>query len=176
MACNTMGSNLIDRMIRAARLDPHAYEEVEADEDATAQAALIVVLAAVAAGIGTLEGGVVGILVGIAAALIGWAAYATVAYFVGTRLFATAETSSNIGELLRTLGFAQSPQLLLVLGFVPVLGILVRLVVFVWVLFTTVVAIRQALDFDTMRAIGTALVAVIALVVINVLVFLLFGV
>jgi Yip1 domain len=166
---------MIDRMIRAARLDPQAYEEVEADENATLQAAIVVVLAAVAAGIGALEGGVAGILFGIVAGLIGWIAYATAAYFVGTKLFATEETSASVGELLRTLGFAQTPRLLLVLTFIPVVGLLIGLAVFIWIIFTTVVAIRQALDFDTLRAVGTAIVSVLVLFVVSLLFFLLFG-
>ena len=39
-------------MIRAARLDPHLYEEVERDASATGQAALVVIIVSLAAGIG----------------------------------------------------------------------------------------------------------------------------
>ncbi|MEX2236050.1 MAG: YIP1 family protein [Dehalococcoidia bacterium] len=166
---------MIDRMIRAARLDPQAYEEVEADEDATAQAAIIVVLAAIASGIGAIDGGIGGVIGLIIAGLLGWVVYAALVYFVGTRLFATAETSSNVGELLRTLGFAQTPRLLLFTGFIPVIGLIIAIIVFVWILFTTMVAIRQALDFSTGRAIGTALVAVLALAIVQIVLYLILG-
>ena len=53
---------MIERIIGALRLDPHTYEEVEADTSATKQAALIVVMVAIASGIGGLSGGVAGIL------------------------------------------------------------------------------------------------------------------
>ena len=83
----TRQSSLIDRMVRAAMLDEQLYEEVEHDQSATRQAMLVVVLGAIAAGIGVLDGGLLAIVVGIVAALIGWAIYAFVAYWVGTHIF-----------------------------------------------------------------------------------------
>lgn len=166
---------MIDRMIRAARLDSNAYEEVEADENATVQAAIIVILASLAAGIGLAEEGIGYILLGVAAALLGWVASAAIIYFVGTRLFATEATSSSVGELLRTLGFAQTPGILRILNFIPVVGLIISLGVFIWIILTTVVAIRQALDFSTARAIGTALVAVLVQFVIAVIIALIVG-
>ena len=41
-----------DRMIRAAKLDVHLYEEVEADQAAMGQAMGVVILSSAAAGIG----------------------------------------------------------------------------------------------------------------------------
>ncbi|HEX5939886.1 MAG TPA: YIP1 family protein [Dehalococcoidia bacterium] len=166
---------MVDRMIGAARLDQHAYEDVERDEDATAQAAIIVVLAALAAGIGALDGGIDALIGLVIAGIFGWLVYAAVAYFVGTRFFAGTETASSVGELLRTLGFAQTPRLLLVLAFIPVLGILLSIAVFFWILLTTVVAIRQALDFSTGRAVATAIVSVLVLFVVQLIVVLIFG-
>ena len=43
---------LFERMMRAARLDVNLYEEVEADLTATSQAATVVGIVAVCAGIG----------------------------------------------------------------------------------------------------------------------------
>ncbi len=151
-------ASMIDRMIRAARLEPQVYEEVEHDQSATGQALLVVVLGAVAAGIGALSGGVVG--------LIGWAVYAFIAYWVGTKIFKGPHTEATWGELLRTLGFASSPRVLLVLGIIPVVGLLIGLVVFIWWVIATVIAIRQALDFDTGRAIVTAVVSVVPTLVV----------
>jgi len=163
-------ASMIDRMIRAARLEPQVYEEVEHDQSATRQAMLVVVLGAIAAGIGALSGGVIGLIVGIVAGLISWAVYAFIAYWVGTNFFKGPHTEATWGELLRTLGFASSPRVLLVLGIIPVVGLLIGLVVFIWMLITTVIAIRQALDFDTGRAIATAVVSWLALFVVYVIV------
>ena len=162
----TRQSTLVDRIIRAAKLDPQVYEEVEHDPSATGQAILVVVLGAIAAGIGFLYGGIDAFIVGIVLALVGWAVYAFVAYWVGTTIFKGPHTEATWGQLLRTLGFANSPRLLLVLGVIPVIGLIIALAVFVWVLIATVIAIRQALDFDTGRAIGTAVVSLLAQFVI----------
>lgn len=150
------GSTMVDRMIRAAKLEDAVYEEVEHDQSATVQAFWVVVIASVAAGIGGLAAGLTGLIVGVIAALIGWGAYAYVCYWIGTRVLAGPQTSATWGELLRTLGFASSPRVLLVLAFIPVIGLAIAIVVLVWTLVTTVVAVRQALDFDTGKAIVTA--------------------
>jgi hypothetical protein len=163
--------SIIDRMIRAARLDPQVYEEVEHDRSATGQAILVVVLGAIAGGIGALSGGIAGLVVGVVASLVGWAVYAFIAYWVGTNIFKGPHTEATWGQLLRTLGFANSPRVLMVLVIIPVVGIIVGLAVFIWLLFTTVIAIRQALDFDTWRAIATAVVSLLAQVVIYSVVF-----
>lgn len=159
------GNPFGDRVIGVLRLDPRAYEEIEHDQSATTQALTVVLLAAIAQGIGALGGdenqgnGFVG---GIVGALITWVLFSVVAYFVGTTLFATPNTSATIGQVLRTIGFAQAPKLLLVLGFIPVVGGFVGLVAWVWFAATAIIALRQALDFDTARAVGTAVVALIA--------------
>jgi len=63
-------ADLINRMKRAAKLDPDLYEEVEADNTAMGQATLVVVLASLAAGIGSIsQGGSAGVVWGTIAAL-----------------------------------------------------------------------------------------------------------
>ena len=65
------------------------------------------------------------------------------------------------------LGFAQAPGVLYVLGVVPLLGSLATVIVGIWILVTSVVAIRQALDFGTGRAIATALLGFIPYVILR---------
>jgi hypothetical protein len=66
-------ADMINRMMRAAKLDPGLYEEVEADRDAMGQAMGVVLLASLAAGIGNLaRGGAMGLVVGVLSALLGW--------------------------------------------------------------------------------------------------------
>ncbi len=166
----TSQASIIDRMIRAARLEPQVYEEVEHDQSATTQAMLVVVLGVIAGGIGALSLGIEGLILGIIFLLVGWAVYAYAAFWLGTNIFKGPHTSATWGELLRTLGFASSPRVLLVLGIIPVVGGLIWPVVFVWWVIASVIAIRQALDFDTGRAIATAVVSVLpTLVVMSVL-------
>jgi hypothetical protein len=52
-----------------------------------------------------------------------------------------------------------------VLGIIPFLGGLINWVVMVWMLVCGVIAIRQALDFDTAKAILTALIGWLVLLI-----------
>ncbi|MBV9110755.1 MAG: hypothetical protein JO306_15190, partial [Gemmatimonadetes bacterium] len=97
--------SLIERMIGAAMLDTSVYEEVEADRSATGQAAIVVTIVAVCAAIGNYAHGGNGIIGGIISAFIGWLIMAALTYFIGTKLFGG---TADMGEMLRTLGFAQS--------------------------------------------------------------------
>lgn len=142
-----------DRMKGAAMLDVATYEEVEHNADLTTQAAIVVLIAAVARGIGGFNQGENGIIVGVVAALFSWLVWAGITYLIGDKLL---KGTATWGELLRTLGYAQAPAVLLILGIVPVLGGIVGAIVGIWLLVTGIVAIRQALDFDTGKAILTA--------------------
>ena len=95
-------TSLKDRMIGASKLDVDLYEEVEADKTATGQAMGVVVLSSLAAGIGSIgRGGLgIGILFGTIAALIGWYVWAYITYFVGTKLLPEPQTKADHGELL----------------------------------------------------------------------------
>ncbi|HEU5209442.1 MAG TPA: YIP1 family protein [Longimicrobiales bacterium] len=151
------------RVIGAAKLDINTYEEVEADEGATLQAAAVVVLAALAQAVGAAgAGSAIGAAIG---GLVGWAFWAGLTYLIGAYVF---KGTATWGELLRTLGFAQSPRFLLVLGFIPLIGWVIGVVVFIWVLITGIVAIRQALDISTGKAIAVALIGWIIMAVISV--------
>jgi hypothetical protein len=137
----------------AALLHVDAYEEVEADHTATGQAAGVVALVAVAQAIGGAGEGGFGILAGVISALLGWLLWAGITYLIGAKLLGGTATW---GELLRTIGFAQTPGVLQVLGLIPVLGGIIRFGVAIWVLIAGIIAIRQALDVSTGKAILTA--------------------
>jgi len=155
------------RMIGAAMLNPQAYEAVERDVGANKTALIIVVASAIFAGIGSLtDNGLGGLIGGVAAAIVSWVLYAIAAYLIGTKVFKTSATESTLGECLRTLGFAQVPAFFLILSGIPLLGALIGIIVFIWILATTVVALRQALDFSsTGRAIITAVVSWIVYII-----------
>ena len=171
-------ASLVERMIGAAMLNVDTYEEVEADTNATGQAMAVVVLSSVAAGIGGFRlGGITALLFGTVAALIGWAIWAGLTFVIGTKLLPEPQTRSDVGELLRTLGFAQSPGILKVFAFVPLVGWLIALVAGLWTLVTTVIAVRQALDYQsTGRAVGVCLIGFAVYVVIGIMMSALFGI
>jgi hypothetical protein len=160
----------LERMVGAAKLDTRVYEEVEGDRTATPQALAVVVLASVAGGIGVGEG-LRGLIFGTVAGLVGWAIWAWLAYFIGTRWLPEPETRADIGELLRTIGFATSPSILRVLGVVPFLSAIVFSVAAIWTLVAVVIAVRQALDYrSTGRAIGVCLIGWLIQVVLFVII------
>ena len=71
---NMAQRSFLARVIGAARLDRSVYEEVEHDRDGTKQAAVLVVLGAIAAGIGAIaDGGILGLVYGVVFGLLAWA-------------------------------------------------------------------------------------------------------
>ena len=166
-----------DRIIRAAKLDVNLYEEVEADKEALRQAMGVVVLSSIAAGLGSIEAvGFSGILTGTITALIGWYVWAYITYFIGTKLLPEQQTKADLGELLRTIGFSSSPGLIRILGIIPGLSHIVIFVASIWMLFAMVIAVRQALDYQsTMRAVGVCIIGWIVQLFILSLLFSIFG-
>jgi hypothetical protein len=171
---------LIQRVIRAARLDRALYNEVEADEKLTNEAILVVVLVAAAAGIGSFLLNLIwwggygfGIAVGVLfwtviVQVLGYGIFAFLCYFVGTKL-AFIGGKATFGELLRTLGYAQGPKVLNLLYFIPVLGGIIYWVTWLWTLVTSVVAIQEALDVDLTKSIITAAIAWVVFIVFAVI-------
>jgi hypothetical protein len=164
---------LLDRMIRAARLDAKIYTEVEADATATRQALLIVLLYSICSGIGfgfadllTLgtEYFFIRMFTVLVGALVFWLLWSRLIYFIGTTLFrgpkAPWRSIATYGELLRSIGFAATPGVLMIFAFIPFpLGGIITIVAAVWMFTATVIAVRQALDFSTGRAISSCVVA-----------------
>lgn len=147
--------SLVERIRGAAFLDVNTYEELEHDPTANNQAAIVVAIVAVCSAIGNATGGPL-VIFALVAAFLSWILWAALTWFIGTKVFGGTATW---GELLRTLGFAQSPGILSLLHVVPGLGLIITPVVWIWQLLTGVVAIRQALDFSTGKAVATALIS-----------------
>ena len=139
----------VQRVIGAAKLDAATYEDVEADKSATGQALGVVVLSSIAAGIGGLAAGERGLLGGLVAGLAGWVAASFLTYVIGAKMLPEPQTRADMGEMLRTLGFAAAPGFLRAFGFLPLFGGIIVLAAQVWMLFATVVAVRQALDYTS---------------------------
>ncbi len=166
--------SFIQRMIGAALFNTRTYEEVEADRNATGQALAVVLLASVGAGIGWVGVGtdrVWTMVVLSTVAVAAWIAWALLTYLFGTQILPEAQTQANPGELLRTLGFAQSPGILRVFGAVGGLGPAVASITALRTLATMVVAVRQALDYTgTQRAVAVCVAGwLLALVMFGVI-------
>lgn len=171
-------SSFKDRIIKSALLDPNIYEEIEADKGAMGQAATVVILSSVAAGIATIgTSGIAGLLFATVAALIGWLVWALLTLYIGTRLLPEPETKSDYGELLRTIGFASSPGIIRVVGIIPWLETIVFAIAGIWMLVAMVIAVRQALDYkSTWRAVGVCVIGWIIQFLVILLLFKVFSI
>jgi hypothetical protein len=159
---------LVERMIRAARLDPDLYNEVEKDENATGQAFGVVIIVAVCALIGSAFAGhqTQGLIGAVAGNVVGWLIWSLIILGIGKLLGGTAD----FGEVMRCLAFAYSPGVLQLFSFFPLLGPLVGFVAVIWTIVSTIVAVREAMDFDTGRAVLTVLIPFGIMVVLVVMV------
>ena len=168
----------LDRIVRAAKLDVNLYEEVEADKGAMSQAMGVVVLSSVAAGIGSIGSiGTKGVIIGAITALVAWYVWAYITYFIGVKILPEPQTKADHGELLRTIGFSSSPGLLRILAIIPGIGGIIFMITSVWMLVAMVIAVRQALDYQsTLRAVGVCVIGWVIQAIILMILFTVLGV
>ena len=170
----------ISRLIRALLLDINLYEEVEHDKSSIWQSMVVVLLASLAAGLYTYNlGGVKGLIVGTVLAFAGWIVMSFLIYLVGTKLFPGTDTKTNIGEILRVLGFAGALGIFLLVALLPVINNfawVVILIIWVWRLVAMIIAIKQALDFkNTWSAIWVCVIGLIAYMLVYVILLFAYG-
>ena len=151
---------MIDRIVRAIRLDWTVFGEIAQDREAMTEAAIIVAIVTGLSALGSaahapkfVTSFLVNWLLGI---LSGWFLWAAITYFVGTVLF---KGETTIAAMLRVLGYASAPLLLGVLGFVPCIGVFMPFLGRVLALIAGVLAIREALDLDTGQSIVTVVIS-----------------
>lgn len=166
--------NILTRMFGAARLDPHTYEEVEADGSAMPQALLLVIVISILSGLGEYFGGEGEILDALVFAAIRgiafWAIWALMIYMIGGTILRSADTHANWGQVARGTAFAQTPGVLNVLAFIPTVGPIITFVVFVWQFVGVVISARQTLDYgSSLRAFFVVLLAIIPSAIIYVI-------
>ena len=155
-----MKKNFLIRVFRAIKIDPELYEEVEHDKSATFQAAAVVVLSSLAAGVGAIHLGASNFILGPIISLASWYFWAFLIFIVGTKLFPDKQTKSDHGELLRTIGFSSAPGLIRIFGFTPELMTVTFVGSSFWMLACMVVAVKSALDYDSLwKAFGVVIVS-----------------
>lgn len=159
---------MLIRMFRALKLDSSVYEEVEHDKSATGQAMAVVVIVSLLGSIGQVfgNGGLKVVIFTAVSALVGWALMALVSLGVGKMLGG----KSDLGELLRALGFAYTPQ---AFGIIPFLG---PVLAFVLGIIAWVQALRAALDLSTGKAILTAFLSLVVYIAVMIPIALMLGI
>jgi hypothetical protein len=141
------------------KLDPNAFEDVERDPTAVGQSVGVIVLAAVAAGIGNvLHGGLTGIVYGACVSIVGFLVWSLIVWVVGTKLMAEPTTKADFPETFRVLGFSAAPGLASVVTIIPILGYLFMLLIWLWQIAAMIVAVKAVLDYSTM---GKAIIVVV---------------
>lgn len=151
--------SLLRRMVRAARLEAHFYEEVEAEPRSIRQAFVVVLLACLAGSLGSWIAGRPAFVVAtdVLEPVVLWLAGGAFSYMVGATFLRGPHTATSYTEVLRTTGFAWTPGLLRAAIVVPPheVGFGLTVAGDLWVLLAGIVAVRQALDFSTLRALLT---------------------
>ena len=86
------------------------------------------------------------------------------------KIFPEPNTKADHGELLRTIGFSSAPGLIRVFGFTPELMSITYIGAGIWMLIAMVIAVRQALDYEsTWRAIGVVVIGFLVQAIIFIL-------
>jgi hypothetical protein len=171
-----MNSVFVNRIIRACKLDISLYEEVEADKSATVQAAIVVILSSLAAGIGAISLGASNFLMAPLLSLVSWYIWAYLIYLIGAKLFPEPNTEADHGQLLRTIGFSSAPGLIRIFGFTPELMSITFIGSGIWMLIAMVIAVRQALDYEsTWRAIGVVIIGFLVQAIALIMLLRIFG-
>ncbi len=158
---------MVDRILRAIRLDWTVFREIAVDQSATMEAGIIVVVASFLSSIGT---GIAAdrfflafIVSWLLSVLVGWIGWAIITYFVGTKMF---QGKTDIPEMMRVLGYASAPNLLGIFRWIPCVGWIIALAGGILSLIAGVLAIREAMEFDTTNAIVTVVISwIIAFVI-----------
>lgn len=170
---------MFERILGVFKLDRTVFAEIEHDESATTQAAIVVAIVAALSVVGTIlqtlltlvRGGelqigalLLSIVVTFLLAFVNWAIWSGVTYFVGTQLF---KGQATFTEMLRVIGFAYAPRMLQI---IPCIGGIVGAI---WSLIASYFAIKEGLDLDDTGTIVTILVGWLITVVVGFLVGLL---
>ncbi len=170
---------MIDRIMRAIRLDATLYRQVADDEQYSNEAYIIVLIVSLLGAFGAAIGAALGdgrplvifFTSLFSTILLGWLLWAVIAYFVGTAL----EGKSSVMEMARTLGYASAPQLLGVFAFIPCIGPLVAFVGVLLSLAAGVIAIRESMEFDTTKAVVTAVLGFIVFIIARIFIAIVMG-
>lgn len=164
---------MLERVIGVFKLDVNVFEEIEHDQGATGQAAIIVAIAALLAALGSgmyssfSDGNFfLSFISTLIWTFVGWVVWSAATYFVGTSVFGGM---ADMGEMLRVIGFAYAPQILSV---IPCIGGLVGAI---WSLIAGFVAVRQGLDLDNTKAFLTIVIGFVVYIAGAVIVGLFIG-
>lgn len=154
------GDSLLSRSVRAISLDRTLFEEVGNDKHAMPQAIILLMVVAIATGIGTLDNGNIGD-VGPASTLviIGWFVWSSLVFLVSRKFrgFAPRPTEgvttsrADWSSIARVMAFAQAPGLLRIFGLVSGLGLVAAMAALLWQFAAMTVGLRAVMRYESHR-------------------------
>ena len=178
------------RIKKASRLDPQGVLELKTDTTATGQAVAVLVLAALAYGIGytaqtqfqghdlSIYGIIVGSLANTVTVCFAAFVWSATAFLVGTKLF---QGKTDYWELARPLFFAASPFFLFLLIAVPISPIIfqgsvpvywyqgiIAVAAVAWLFLSQVFVLKQVMGLNLRRTILTVAVGLLILAFIGI--------
>jgi hypothetical protein len=173
-----MFEQIYQRILRLVKFDFTVFTEIEHDENATTEAAVIVAAAALLGALGTfigflITGGgfvtalwrfLVQIVISVA---VGWLLWSYITMLVGTKLFGGDAT---FWGMARMLGYASVPGVLRILALIPCLDQIAALVAAGLSLVLGFFAVRETLGLTTEKAILTILIGWVVMIVVNVII------
>lgn len=149
---------MLGRLLGVLSADANVFEQIEHDPNANFQAtAVVTIVTVVSAVLGAAtaynDGGsfVNQLVYQLLMGYLSWLFWAGITYLVGTYVF---QGQATLGQMLRTLGFAQAPSVLVI---IPEVGGILALS---WTIAISFIAIRQALDLSNSRTFLTIVIIV----------------
>lgn len=165
-------STLINDIRRAVTFDASFYRQAANDDRYSQQALTIVMVVAALSGIGAFLsnifsanfiGAIVGLVLGIGFAIVGYFVWVYVVQYVGAQFF---QGRATVPQLQRTLGYAYVPTVLGFFSFIPCLGGLVALAGSLWALACGFFAVREVHQLDDGKTLLTVLIGWVVVMVI----------
>lgn len=151
LLCTDPGMQVfLRRFVGVLALDAGAFEDIEADRLADMQSVLVIMAVCVAGGFGALGFGAIGLPGVVTAALMvlgGWLVWVGIIAAIGTVRLPEPQTTSNVRELLRVLGYAAAPGVFLAFAAMRSAAPIVIVIVAAWMIAAAVIGVRQALDY-----------------------------
>lgn len=173
----TLNTNpIVQRAIGIATLHNSTVTAIARDPAATAQAAIVIAVAALANAIGGAADSFREFVFAFGIGFASWFIFAALAFSLSTKFFGTPTTHATPESLIRTLGFARGPAVLGIVGLVPLFGSLVAGIGNIWMLVACVFVVRYTLGLTVVRSLLTVVVAAALATLIGTLLALIFGV
>ena len=155
-----MISLFINRIFRSVKIDPEVFNEVQKDKNATISAAIVVIVASSAAGIGAASLGGGNFILAPIFSLISWFVWAYIVYFVGVKLFPDTKTKTTQFALLRAIGFSSAPGIIRIFGFNEDLMTVTFIGAAVWMLVCMIVDVKETLKYKSLwKAFGVVIIS-----------------